>query len=223
MTMIQMTKEELYQRINRLGVIPVIAVDQTEAALPLADALLAGGLPIVEVTFRTAAAAQVIQILARQRPNLLVGAGTVLTRENLQAAQAAGARFAVAPGLNPDIVAQAHQLGMPFIPGIATPSEIERALALGCATLKFFPAEQLGGLEMINALAAPYGHTGVKFVPTGGVKQENLEAYLACKAVAAVGGTWLARKEDLAARKWTEIATRCRAAVQVVNKVRGKA
>jgi 2-dehydro-3-deoxyphosphogluconate aldolase/(4S)-4-hydroxy-2-oxoglutarate aldolase len=216
-----MNTHELHQQINALGIVPVIAIDNPEDALPLADALLAGGLPIVEITFRTAAAAQVIHIIARERPGLLVGAGTVLTRENLQAAHAAGARFAVAPGLNPDIVAEAQRLGLPFVPGVATPSEIERALALGCATLKFFPAELLGGVEMINALTAPYGHTGVKFVPTGGVKLENLESYLACRAVAAVGGTWLAKKEDLAGARWADIANRCRAAVQVVKQVRG--
>lgn len=217
-----MQTQELYQQINALGIVPVIAIDNPEAALPLADALMAGGLPIIEVTFRTAAAAQVIQILARERPQLLVGAGTVLTRENLLAAKSAGARFAVAPGLNPDIVAQAQEIGMPFVPGVATPSEVERALVLKCAVLKFFPAELLGGVEMLNALAAPYGHTGVKFVPTGGVNPGNLESYLGCKAVSAVGGTWLAKKEDLAGGKWEDISARCRAAVQVVRQVRGK-
>jgi 2-dehydro-3-deoxyphosphogluconate aldolase/(4S)-4-hydroxy-2-oxoglutarate aldolase len=220
--MMSMQNKELFQQITALGIIPVIAIDNPEAALPLADALLAGGLPIVEITFRTAAAAQVIQTIARERPHLLVGAGTVLTRENLLAARAAGARFAVAPGLNPDIVAQAAELGLPFIPGVATPSDIERALALGCALLKFFPAGLLGGLEMIQALAAPYGHTGIKFVPTGGVNPANLQAYLACGAVGAVGGTWLAKKEDLTSGRWAEITTRCRAAVEVVRQARAK-
>jgi 2-dehydro-3-deoxyphosphogluconate aldolase / (4S)-4-hydroxy-2-oxoglutarate aldolase len=215
-----MPQETILNRVAALGVVPVIAIEQVEAALPLADALLAGGLPVVEITFRTAAAAQVIQLLARERPGLLVGAGTVLTRDNLQAAKAAGARFAVAPGLNPDLVGQARDLGLPFVPGVATPSEIEQALSLGCPTLKFFPAEALGGLEMLSALAAPYGHTGVRFVPTGGVTPANLESYLACKAVAAVGGTWIAKKEDLAAGKWQEIQRRCEAAVTTVRRLR---
>jgi 2-dehydro-3-deoxyphosphogluconate aldolase/(4S)-4-hydroxy-2-oxoglutarate aldolase len=216
-----MNNKEVYEIIGRLGIVPVIAIEDPKAALPLADAMLEGGLPIVEITFRTAAAAEVIRTLVRERPSLLVGAGTVLTRENLQSAKAAGARFGVAPGLNPDTVSQAREMGLPFIPGVATPSEIEQALALGCTTLKFFPAEALGGLEMVNALAAPYGHTGVKFVPTGGVSPANLETYLGCKVVAAVGGTWLAKKEDLAAGNWQEIRRRCEVGMQTVRRVRG--
>jgi 2-dehydro-3-deoxyphosphogluconate aldolase / (4S)-4-hydroxy-2-oxoglutarate aldolase len=215
-----MEQIEVYRRIGELGVVPVIAMDDPKSALPLADALLAGGLPIVEITFRTLAAAQVIEILARERPSLLVGAGTVLTRENLQAARASGARFAVAPGLNPEIVRLAREADLPFIPGVATPSEIEQALALGCRTLKFFPAEAMGGLDMLNALAAPYGHTGVKFVPTGGVTTANLQSYLDCKAVSAVGGTWIAKKEDLAAGSWQEIRQRCESAVRHVQSAR---
>jgi 2-dehydro-3-deoxyphosphogluconate aldolase/(4S)-4-hydroxy-2-oxoglutarate aldolase len=215
-----MNPKEVFEIIGRLGIVPVIAIEDAKAALPLADALLQGGLPIVEITFRTAAAAEVIRTLASERPGLLVGAGTVLTQANLQAASSAGARFCVAPGLNPDTVKQARELGMPFVPGVATPSEIEQALALGCTTLKFFPSEPMGGVEMLNALGAPYGHTGVKFVPTGGVTPGNLETYLACKVVAAVGGTWLAKKEDLAAGSWPEIQRRCAAAVEVVRRAR---
>jgi 2-dehydro-3-deoxyphosphogluconate aldolase / (4S)-4-hydroxy-2-oxoglutarate aldolase len=213
-------KLKVYEQIAQLGVVPVIAVEDPKVALPLADALLAGGLPIVEITFRTAAAAQVIQTLVRERPKLLVGAGTVLTRENLQAAKAAGARFGVAPGLNPQIVNEARDMGLPFIPGVATPSEVEQALALGCTTLKFFPAEVLGGVAMLNALAGPYAHTGVKFMPTGGVNPANLESYLACKVVAAVGGTWLAKKDDLASGNWQEIQRRCEAAGEIVRRAR---
>ena len=212
--------KELYGQIGSLGVVPVIAIDDSKSALPLADALLGGRLPIIEVTFRTPAAAQVIQTLVRERPSLLVGAGTVLTRENLLAAKAAGARFGVAPGLNPEIVKLARDMDLPFIPGVATPSEIEQALFLGCAMLKFFPAEAMGGVAMLNTLAAPYGHTGVKFVPTGGVNPANLESYLSCKAVAAVGGTWIAKKEDLAAGHWQEIRRRCEAAVEIVRRLR---
>lgn len=215
-----MNSQEIYARIGELGVVPVIAIEDARAALPLADALLEGGLPVVEITFRTAAAAEVIATLARERPSLLVGAGTVLTRENLEAARDTGAQFAIAPGLNPATVQQAREAGVPFIPGVATPSEIEQALALGCTTLKFFPAEALGGLPMLNALIAPYGHTGVKFVPTGGVTPANLASYVASKAVTAVGGTWLAKKEDLAAGNWQEIRNRCRAATEAVRQVR---
>jgi 2-dehydro-3-deoxyphosphogluconate aldolase/(4S)-4-hydroxy-2-oxoglutarate aldolase len=179
---------------------------------------LEGGLPLVEVTFRTAAAAEVISRIADNRPEILVGAGTVLTRENLQSAKACGAKFGVAPGLNPDIVTQAKAMDLPFVPGVATPSEVERALSLGCRVLKFFPSEALGGLEMLKAITAPYAHTGVRFVPTGGVTAANLEAYLSFKSVAAVGGTWIAKQDDIAAGKWSEIRARCQAAAAIVRK-----
>ena len=212
---------EVLEAVARAGVVPVVAIDDAEAALPLADALLEVGLPIVEVTFRTAAAADAIARIVSARPELLVGAGTVLTEENLAAAKDCGARFGVAPGLNPTIVHRASQLGLPFVPGVATPSEIEQGLALGCNTLKFFPAEALGGLAMIKALAAPYLHTGVRFMPTGGVTTENLGAYLQLKAVAAVGGTWIAKQDDIAAGRWSDIARRCREAAAAVRSIRG--
>lgn len=215
-----MQPTELNAQIARLGIIPVVAMDNPDHALPLADALLEGGLPIVEITFRTAAAADAIRRMVRERPNIMVGAGTVLTLANLEAALDAGAQFGVAPGLNPNIVKRANEMGLPFVPGVATPTEIEHALALGCTTLKFFPAELLGGVKMIEALSAPYGHTGLKFMPTGGVGPANLEVYLACKAVAAVGGTWIAKKEDLAAGKWDEIRKRCEAALEIRAKAR---
>jgi 2-dehydro-3-deoxyphosphogluconate aldolase/(4S)-4-hydroxy-2-oxoglutarate aldolase len=206
--------------ITEAGIVPVIALEQAKDAAPLADALLSGGIPLVEITFRTAAALEAIRSLTRERPGLLVGAGTVLTKENLQSAVQAGARFAVAPGLNPALVRFAAELGIAFIPGVATPSEVEQALSLGCYTLKFFPAELLGGVAMLNALFAPYGHTGVKFIPTGGVTPSNLESYLNCKAVAAVGGTWLAKKDDVAQGNWDGIRNQCAAAVETVRRVR---
>lgn len=212
-----MSTSEVYDRLSSVGIIPIIAIDQLDHALPLADALLAGGLPVIEITFRTAVAREVIQLLARERPNLLVGAGTVLTRETAVAAKEAGAKFALAPGLNPVTVKCAAELDLPFMPGVATPSEVELALSLGCRMLKLFPAALLGGVEMLNALLGPYGHTGVMFIPTGGVSPANLESYLNCKGVAAVGGTWLAKKEDLAAGNWTEIQQRCAVAVETVR------
>lgn len=214
--------QEILTRVAQLGIVPVIAIENADAAIPLADALLAGGLPVVEITFRTAAAAEVIRRISKERPQLLVGAGTVLTAANLEAAKASGAAFAVAPGLNPQIVKQAQAIGLPFYPGVATPTDIELGLSLGCRLLKFFPAEALGGTAMIEALSAPYQHTGVKFVPTGGVTTANLETYLKLSTVAAVGGTWIAKKEDLANGKWDDVRNRCRAALEVVGKVRGK-
>ncbi len=212
-----MPSDSVFDTISRLRIVPVVAIDSAEAALPLADALLAGGLPVVEITFRTAAAAEAIEKISSKRPEILVGAGTVLTTENLEAARDCGAKFGVAPGLNPEIVACANENGLPFVPGVATASDIECALSLGCTMLKFFPSEALGGVAMINALAAPYGHTGVRFMPTGGINAGNLESYLAVEAVAAVGGTWIAKQNDMAAGKWREISNRCRAAVDMVG------
>jgi 2-dehydro-3-deoxyphosphogluconate aldolase/(4S)-4-hydroxy-2-oxoglutarate aldolase len=199
----------------------VIAIKTVAAALPLADALIEGGLPVAEITFRTAAAAEVIAEIARHRPALLVGAGTVLSEEDVEVAKAAGARFAVAPGLNPAVVRHAARVRLPFVPGVCTPSEIEQALGLGCRLVKFFPAEASGGVDMVEALAAPYSHKGLRFMPTGGVNAKNLDNYLSIKAVAAVGGTWIARSADLAGGCWQRIVDRCREAVEIVRRLRG--
>lgn len=215
-----MSEQDLISILSSHGVIPVIAIDDPDAALPLADALTAGGLPIAEITFRTRAAAEVIRMLSEQRPQLIVGAGTVLNRENLIAAKQAGARFAVAPGFHPAIVSEAAAISLPFFPGVATPSEIEQAMAMGCHVLKLFPSEALGGAPYIQAIAAPYAHTGLRFIPTGGVGPGNLEQYLSLKSVAAVGGTWIAKKDDIAAGNWDAVADRCRAAKAVVARVR---
>ncbi len=218
-----MSHDSVFAAVARYGVVPVIAIESVEAALPLADALLEGGLPLAEITFRTAAAAEVIAQMARCRPALLLGAGTVLSEANVKAAKAAGARFAVAPGLNPAVVQSAAQSGLPFAPGVCTPSEIEQALGLACRVVKFFPAEPSGGVEMVKALAAPYSHMGLRFMPTGGVNTANLESYLSVPAVAAVGGTWIAKPDDLAACRWQTIRDRCQEAVAIVRRVRGVA
>jgi 2-dehydro-3-deoxyphosphogluconate aldolase/(4S)-4-hydroxy-2-oxoglutarate aldolase len=216
-----MSSEAILHRVASFGVVPVITIENVDAAIPLADALLAGGLAVVEIAFRTVAAAEVIRKIVKERPKLVVGAGTVLTSANLATAKASGAAFAMAPGLNPQIVRQAQEMGLPFVPGVATPSDIEQGLGLGCKLLKFFPAEALGGVAMIENLSAPYKHTGIRFVPTGGVNTSNLESYLKLETVAAVGGTWIARKEDLTAGKWDDIGQRCRAALEIVVKTRG--
>ncbi len=215
-----MSQESVVDRLSQYGVVPVIAIDSVEDALPLADALLEGGLPVAEITFRTAAAADVIARLATERPSLILGAGTVLTAENLHAARDCGAQFALAPGFNPAIVSQAQALGLPFVPGVATPSDIEGAMAAGCRVLKFFPAGALGGPAMLKALSGPYAHTGVRFVPTGGVTADNLSDFLSLDVVAAVGGTWIAKKEDLAAGNWQAITERCKQVGELVAKAR---
>ncbi len=153
---------------------------------------------------------------------MILGAGTILTIENLRAATDCGARFGVAPGLNPEIVKEAHNLDLPFIPGVATPSDIEAALGLKAKLLKFFPAEASGGITMLKALSGPYAHTGVQFVPTGGVTIKNLEAYLALPAVRMAGGTWIAGRQLIAENKWDEIRDNCRQVCELVSRIRQK-
>ena len=210
---------EMETQIQLLRVVPVLAVESAESAIPLADALIAGGLPVAEITFRTAAAAEVIRTLSRERPQLLVGAGTVTTPEQAKAAKECGATFALAPGFNPRVVRAAQEVGLPFIPGVMTPTEIESALELGLRTLKFFPAGAAGGVKMLSSLYAPYAHLGVRFVPTGGISPENLVEWLNQKSVLAVGGSWLAKKTDIAEGRWEEIAQKCREAVALAKGV----
>lgn len=216
-----MSKQDVFEMVRKHVVVPVIAIDSVDSAIPLADALIEGGLPVAEITFRTEAAAQVIARIAKERPALVLGAGTILSVENLRRARDAGASFGVAPGLNPEIVAEAGRISLPFVPGVITPSEVEQALSLGSRLLKFFPSEAFGGLKVIKSLAAPYGHTGVKFMPTGGVTAANLPDYLAVEVVACVGGTWIASREAIAEKKWQQIRDNCRAAVEIVRRIRG--
>ena len=207
----------VFEQIAQFKVVPVIAIESPDAALSLADALIEGGLPIAEITFRTEAAAAVIRKMSQERPALLVGAGTILTRDNLKAAVDSGAKFGVAPGCNPKIIEAAQSMNFPFVPGVCTPSDVEAALSCGCKILKFFPAGAIGGLNMLKSLIAPYGHTGVQFMPTGGVSPANLGEYLATKGVIACGGTWIATKDDIAGEKWELIASRCREVAALVT------
>ncbi|MBL7077857.1 MAG: bifunctional 4-hydroxy-2-oxoglutarate aldolase/2-dehydro-3-deoxy-phosphogluconate aldolase [Kiritimatiellae bacterium] len=209
--------QAVYERIAELKVVPVVAVESVESALPFADALIAGGLPIAEITFRTAAAADVIKLISRERPELLVGAGTVTSPEQARAALECGATFAVAPGFNPRVVQTAQEIGLPFSPGVMTPSDIEGAIEAGVTTLKFFPAGAAGGVPMLKSLAAPYRHLGVTFIPTGGVSLDNLGDYLGESSVIAAGGTWLAKQDAIAAGKWDEITENCRQVCEFVK------
>jgi 2-dehydro-3-deoxyphosphogluconate aldolase / (4S)-4-hydroxy-2-oxoglutarate aldolase len=200
---------EIFQKIGKLRIVPVIAIDKAESALPLADALLEGGLPVAEITFRTEAASEVISKIAKERPDVLIGAGTILTVDNLKKAIDCGARFGVAPGLNPKIVKESIRRGFPFTPGVMTPSDIEAALGFGLKVLKFFPAEAAGGIKMLKSLAAPFAHLGVKFIPTGGITPEILPNYFSVPQVLAVGGTWIARAEDINNKNWNQIKLNC--------------
>lgn len=218
-----MQEDTVFDELARHAIIPVVALDDIHSALPLADALLEGGLPVLEITFRTEAAGAVLEKLRSERPELLLGAGTVLSEDNARTAKESGARFAVSPGLNPKVVECAHAVGLPFAPGVATPSEVEGALALGCSVMKFFPAGALGGGAYIKAMSAPYSHLGIRFIATGGVNEDNLAAYLSLPSVPAVGGTWIVQKSDVVAGRWKAISARCAKAVATVRAVRGMA
>jgi 2-dehydro-3-deoxyphosphogluconate aldolase/(4S)-4-hydroxy-2-oxoglutarate aldolase len=205
-----MSELSIYDRIGQLRVVPVVAIESVDAAVPLADALIAGGLPVAEITFRTAAAADVLRTLRQERPQLLIGAGTVTNPDQARSAKECGAEFAVAPGFNPRVVKAAQDVGLPFSPGVMTPTDIEAALEAGVHVLKFFPAGAAGGVKMLKSLAAPYAHLGVRFVPTGGVNVDNAMDYLGEPSVLAVGGTWLAKKDDIADGRWEKITENCR-------------
>jgi 2-dehydro-3-deoxyphosphogluconate aldolase/(4S)-4-hydroxy-2-oxoglutarate aldolase len=211
----------VFDRIAEIGVLPVIAIENPEHAVPLADALLAGGLPIAEITFRTSAAAEVIARMAKERPALLVGAGTVLDRISLDIAKKSGAQFGLAPGFDAEVVDHAADAGFPFVPGIMTPSELSAAMRRGAQVMKFFPAGTIGGPEALKSIAAPFAHLGLKFIPTGGVSLSNMQEWLRVPGVAAVGGTWIARTEDIRAARWERIAANCREAIAAVAQIRG--
>ena len=208
-----------FEKLEKFGVIPVIALDDPDDALPLAAALTDGGLPCAEVTFRTAAAEESIRRIAAAYPDMLVGAGTVLTTQQVDRAVAAGAKFIVSPGLNPNVVRHCLEKGVPAAPGCCTPSEIEQAIELGLSVVKFFPAEAMGGLKTIKALAAPY--TGLRFMPTGGINASNLRSYLEYPRVLACGGSWMVSKELIRAHDFAQITELVRQATAIVRESRG--
>ena len=206
--------------LSKSRVIPVIVIEKAEQAVPLARALVRGGLPVLEVTFRTEAAADAIAAICAEVPGAIVGAGTILTVEQLRAAKKAGAAFCVAPGFDPAIVEEAKNMLMPFCPGVATASELSQALTAGCPMVKFFPAEAGGGVKMISNLLGAFRFTGVKFMPTGGVNPANLADYLAVPEVLCCGGTWIVPKDALAAGDWDRIERLAAEAAASADKIR---
>ena len=196
---------DMIEMLGKAGIIPVIVIEKEEQAVPLAKALVKGGLPVLEVTFRTKTAAAAIAAIRKEVPEAIVGAGTVLTVEMLRAAKAAGAVFGVAPGFDPAIIAEAKAQDFPFCPGVATASELSQALTAGCKMVKFFPAEAAGGVKMIKNLLGAFRFTGVKFMPTGGVKPENVSDYLAVPEIVCCGGTWIVPKDALASGDYAAI------------------
>ena len=205
---------EMLQRLSLAGIVPVIKVEDAADAVPLCRALAEGGLPVAEITFRTAAAPEAIANVSRELPHVLLGAGTVLTCEQVDRALAAGAKYIVSPGINPEVVRHCQQVGLPIVPGCANPTDIEVALGLGLKIVKFFPAEALGGLALIKALAGPYGD--VSFVPTGGIGEKNLLEYLAFPKVAACGGSWMAPDAAVKAKDWAAIRALTASAIQLM-------
>lgn len=207
------------EQIQKMGIIPVVVIDDVKDAEPLAKALCEGGLPCAEVTFRTAAAEESIRIMAEKFPEMLIGAGTVLTTDQVDRAVAAGAKFIVSPGTNPKVVKYCVERNIPITPGTCTPSEVEQALEHGLEVVKFFPAEQAGGLKMIKAMAAPY--VGVKFMPTGGIGPENVREYLAYDRIIACGGSWMVKGDLIKAGNFDKIVELTKEAAEIVKEIRG--
>lgn len=205
---------EVLAKIQKIGIVPVVVLDDAKDAAPLARALCEGGLPCAEVTFRTDAAEESIRIMSEEFPEMLVGAGTVLTTEQVDRAVGAGAKFIVSPGLNPAVVKYCVEKDIPVTPGTSTPSDVEQAISLGLDVVKFFPAEQAGGLAMIKAMSAPY--TQMMFIPTGGISAKNLNSYLAFDKILACGGSWMVKKELVTAGDFDKIRDLTKEAVQTM-------
>lgn len=208
---------KLAQDISTAGIVAVLVVDEVKDAVPLARALLEGGVTVMELTLRTPVAIEALKEIRREVPAMIAGIGTILTTEQLHAAREAGAAFGVSPGCNPRLLSAAREAGFSFGPGIATPTDIEMALEHGCRLLKFFPAEQLGGLAYLRAMSAPYAHLGVRYVPLGGLTADNATSYLQDPLIAAIGGSWIAPRDVVKANDWEKITASARAAQQLVS------
>ena len=211
--------KEIAEKFQKFGVVPVVVLEDTKDAVPLAKALVEGGLPCAEVTFRTEAAEESIRLMAEQFPEMLVGAGTVLTTEQVDAAVGAGAKFIVSPGLNPEIVKYCLEKNIAVTPGVVTPSEMAQAVELGLPLVKFFPAEPSGGLPMIHAVAAAY--TTLKFMPTGGINPSNVRDYLKDDKIFACGGSWMVKGNLVDAGDFDKIKELTKEAADIVKEIRG--
>ena len=206
-------------KIKSFGVIPVVVLENAEDAKPLAEALVKGGLPVAEVTFRTAAAKESIRIISENYPEMLVGAGTVLSVSQVDEAVEAGAKFIVTPGFDEEVVDYCLSKDIPVFPGVITPTEVTMAVKKGLKVVKFFPASQFGGLKTIKALSAPFGM--VKFMPTGGIDASNLSEYLSSDKIVACGGSWMVKGDLVKAKEFDKIEALTKEAVELVKKIRG--
>jgi 2-dehydro-3-deoxyphosphogluconate aldolase/(4S)-4-hydroxy-2-oxoglutarate aldolase len=207
-------------RLQSTGAVAVVIIDEPRHAEPLAAALLEGGIDLIELTLRTPSALEGIRRIRQAFPTVGIGAGTLLEPAQVQAAVEAGATFGVAPGLNPDVVRAARDCGLPFAPGVCTPSEIERALGLGCGLLKYFPAETLGGARHLRITTSPFSHLGVRYMPLGGITLQTAESYLREPSVIALGGSWIAPRELITGGNWGLIRENARAVREMVDNLR---
>ncbi len=212
---------ELSARISDCGIVAVLILDRVEDAVQVARSLVGGGVNAIELTFRTPAALEGLREIRAQVPEMIAGAGTILTPDQVRSAKEAGAHFGVAPGTNPRVLAAAREASLSFAPGIATPSDIEAALEFDCRLLKFFPAEPSGGLPYLNSIVAPYLQFGIKFFPLGGLNPTNMASYLRDSKIAALGGSWLAPRDLINAGSWREITTLALSATATIKSVRG--
>jgi len=215
--------EPLHKELFHRGIIAVLTLEEPADAVPLASALLAGGISCVELTLRTSTALDSIRAIRASVPGTLVGAGTVLSSLQVNEVKAAGAAFGVSPGMNPRVVAEARKIGLPFAPGICTPTDIEFAVEEGCRLMKFFPCETSGGLPHLRNMAAPFKHLGVRFIPLGGVNAATAETFLREPLVHAIGGSWIAPHELIRNKDWQAITALAKDAAALVQRVRGGA
>lgn len=212
--------ESLSNRIETAGIIAVVSLESLDDAIPTAEALMSGGVRAIELTLRSPVALDALSLLCQKIPDMLVGAGTVLTAEQVERVHDIGAAFAVAPGVNANVIKTARRLDLPFAPGVCTPTDIESAVELGCHVLKFFPAESIGGLSYLRSAAAPYAHLGLRFIPLGGLNAENASNYLDDPLILALGGSWIAPADSISRADWDGISHRARQAMAIVHAAR---
>ena len=212
-----MMDENTLQKIRQSAIVAVVTLESEEQAIPLGEALLAGGVDAIELTLRTEAALGSVKKITASLPEIFVGAGTVIQPRQVEEVQDAGANFAVAPGINPRVIKAAREAGLPFAPGVCTPTDVEMALENDCKVLKFFPAKESGGLSYLRSMAAPFKHLGVQFIPLGGVNEKNAREYYEDPLIIALGGSWIAPPDLIAAGKWNDITSRARQAQQLIN------
>ncbi|MDZ8118402.1 bifunctional 4-hydroxy-2-oxoglutarate aldolase/2-dehydro-3-deoxy-phosphogluconate aldolase [Pontiella agarivorans] len=210
--------DKMIQRLEKTGIVAGFSIEKTEHAVPLANALLEGGIEAIELTFRTPSALDALKAIADQVPQMLIGVGTILTPEQVQQVKEAGAHFAVSPGMNPRVIRAATEAGVPFAPGISTPSDLEAAIELGCRFVKFFPAEAAGGIPYLRSMGAPYKHLGIQYFPLGGLNSANMVDYLKEPNVPTIGGSWIVKQDLVNAGDWKGITARAAEVIETVQK-----